>query len=138
MSSPIGQIAPPRAIWLFGQVAGLGKLNAMPEIELLWWNGCPSTERALAELREALEELGLGGVEVRTTEIRTDDDARGASFTGSPTILIDGADVAPPVASEPSGLNCRIYHRRDGRISPTPDPDDIRDALRRALVEAPQ
>jgi hypothetical protein len=27
------------------------------------------------------------------------------------------------------GLACRIYRRRDGRISPTPDPADVRDAL---------
>jgi hypothetical protein len=25
-----------------------------------------------------------------------------------------------------------VYRRRDGRISPLPDPDDLRDALRRA------
>ncbi len=30
---------------------------------------------------------------------------------------------------EPAGLNCRVYARRDGRISPTPDPQDLRDAL---------
>ena len=31
---------------------------------------------------------------------------------------------------EPAGLNCRVYVRRDGRVSPTPDPEDLRDALR--------
>jgi hypothetical protein len=107
----------------------------VPEIELLWWDGCPSTERALAELREVMDELGLAGVEVRMSEIATDDAAQTTGFTGSPTILIDGADVAPPPPGEPAALNCRIYHRRDGKISPTPDPDDIRDALRRALIE---
>jgi hypothetical protein len=61
-----------------------------PEIELLWWEGCPSTERALAAVREALDELGLDGAEVRMREIETDDDARAAGFAGSPTILIDG------------------------------------------------
>jgi hypothetical protein len=30
---------------------------------------------------------------------------------------------------EPAGLNCRVYARRDGRVSPTPDPQDLRDAL---------
>jgi hypothetical protein len=46
----------------------------------------------------------------------------------SPTIRIDGVDVQPP-GEEPVGLTCRVYHRRDGRISPTPDPADVRDAL---------
>ena len=30
---------------------------------------------------------------------------------------------------EPAGLNCRVYRRRDGRVAPTPDPEDLRDAL---------
>jgi hypothetical protein len=49
-------------------------------------------------------------------------------FAGSPTIRIDGMDVQPS-GEEPFGLTCRVYHRRDGRISPTPDPADVRDAL---------
>jgi hypothetical protein len=104
----------------------------VPDVELLWWEGCPSTERALSDLRAALEDAGLGDTEIRMTEIVTDEDARGAGFVGSPTILIDGSDVAPPPAGEPAGLNCRIYRRRDGRISPTPDPQDLRDALEAA------
>ena len=59
-------------------------------------------------------------------------ESRSVGFVGSPTILIDGADVAPPSQEEPVGLSCRVYRRRDGRISPTPDPDDLREALRRA------
>ena len=31
----------------------------MPRVEFLWWSGCPSWERGIAELREAMEELGL-------------------------------------------------------------------------------
>ena len=34
-------------------------------------------------------------------------------------------------AGEPVGLTCRVYRLRDGRVSPLPDPEDIRDALRR-------
>jgi hypothetical protein len=100
------------------------------DVELLWWAGCPSTERALAEVRDALAELGLSDVEVRMTEIATDQDAHVARFAGSPTILVDGADVAP--VNDEIGLACRVYRRRDGRVSPTPDPEDLRDALRRA------
>jgi hypothetical protein len=103
-----------------------------PEIELLWWEGCPSTERALDELRSALRDVGLGDDDVRSREIKTDADAHGTGFLGSPTILIDGEDVAGASPDEAVGLNCRVYRRRDGRISPTPDPDDLRAALRRA------
>ena len=102
-----------------------------PELELLWWEGCPSTERALAELNALLTELRLDGAEIRMREIRTDAEAVEARFIGSPTILIDGRDVTSSGA-DGFGLNCRVYHRRDGRISPTPDPDDLREALIRA------
>ncbi|MBV8991858.1 MAG: hypothetical protein JO372_25140 [Solirubrobacterales bacterium] len=105
-----------------------------PRIELLWWEGCPSTERALDELRAAISELGLAGAEVRTREIKTEDAAAVTGFRGSPTILIDGVDAVGAEPDEPTGLTCRVYHRRDGRISPTPDPDDLREALRRAAA----
>ena len=103
-----------------------------PSIELLWWEGCPSTERAITDLHQALEDTGLAGTEVRTREVRTDEDAAQAGFVGSPTILIDGADLVPAADDELIGLSCRVYRRRDGRISPVPDPDDLREALRRA------
>lgn len=103
-----------------------------PDVQLLWWEGCPSTPRALSELRDALRDVGLEGVEVRVIEVETDSDARDTGFVGSPTILIDGADLVPAAGDEPIGLSCRVYRRRDGRVSPTPDPDDLREALRAA------
>jgi len=106
------------------------------DVELLWWEGCPSTERALALVREGLTELGFSDVEVRTREVRTDAEADELGFLGSPTILIDGVDLVPAAADEPIGLSCRVYRRRDGRISPLPDPDDLREALVRAAERA--
>jgi hypothetical protein len=105
-----------------------------PDVELLWWDGCPSTERALADVRDALRATGLDPASVRMREIKSDAEAAAAAFAGSPTILIDGADVDPPPEEEPVGLTCRVYRRRDGRIAPTPDPDDVREALRRAAT----
>jgi hypothetical protein len=105
-------------------------------VELLWWEGCPSTERALEAVRDALTGLGLDDVHVRMREIQTDEDAEAAGFVGSPTILIDGQDFVPAAADEQIGLSCRVYRRRDGRISPIPDPDDLRAALKRAAQGA--
>ena len=105
-------------------------------VELLWWEGCPSTERALTAVREALTDLGLDGVEVRMQEIKDDGDAEETRFVGSPTILIDGVDLVPVAANEQIGLSCRVYRRRDGRVSPIPDPDDLREALRIAAERA--
>ena len=104
-----------------------------PEIEMLWWEGCPSWPRALEELRAAVAQAGLDPGAVRTRQVHTDQDADAAGFPGSPTIRIDGQDVQPPPEGDPGGLTCRVYRRRDGAISPTPDPADVRDALERAL-----
>jgi hypothetical protein len=108
-------------------------MTRTPVLELLWWEGCPSTERALTELRAAAAEVGLDEAGITLREIRTDDEAVAEDFTGSPTILIDGVEmmrlIGRETGDEPAGLNCRVYRRRDGRISPTPDPLDIRDAL---------
>lgn len=103
-------------------------------VELLFWEGCPSHPRALADLRAAMADLGLDPSAVVLREIETHKQARAQRFVGSPTIRIDGIDVQPP-REEPYGLTCRVYHRRDGRVSPTPDPEDVRDALRAAIAD---
>ena len=103
-----------------------------PDVELQWWEGCPSTETALEQLSEALADLGLPGAGVRTLEIKTEEEARRRGFVGSPTVLIDGRDAVGPAPDDVPGLACRVYRRRDGAISPTPDPHDLREALRRA------
>ena len=100
-----------------------------PRVEFLWWEGCPSHERALAELRDAMADAGLDPDAVEVREVGGDEDAAREAFVGSPTIRIDGRDLSPPPAGEPIGLTCRVYRLRDGRVSPTPDPADLRDAL---------
>jgi hypothetical protein len=107
-----------------------------PRIEVLWWEGCPSTDRAVADLRQALQDVGLGSAPVQMWEIRSDDEALEVGFRGSPTVLVDGADLVADADKAPIGLSCRVYRRRDGRISPTPDPDDLRAALTAASERA--
>ena len=101
-------------------------------VELLWWDGCPSHPQALRELREVLRSEGLDPDMVEQRHIDSDEQAERERFLGSPTILVDGRDVVP-ADEEPVGLACRVYRLRDGRPSPTPDPADVRDAVRRAL-----
>ena len=106
-------------------------MSPRPCIELLWWEGCPSTEKALELLREAMTTEGLDPDAVTMREVPTADDAERERFVGSPTIRVGGREVAP-AEHEPVGLTCRVYRLRDGRVSPTPDPRDIRDAIRLA------
>jgi hypothetical protein len=105
-------------------------------VELLWWEGCPSHPQALEELREALHAEGIGEEVLEQRHIASDEEAQRTGFTGSPTILVDGEDVAPPGPGDPVGLNCRVYRLRDGRVSPVPDPADLRAALRRVKEAA--
>ena len=99
------------------------------DIELLYWDGCPSYPEALAELERILREEGVDA-EVSRVQIEDDEQARRERFPGSPTIRIDGEDIVPPGAGDPFSLTCRVYRTRDGRISPLPDPEDLREAIR--------
>jgi hypothetical protein len=106
-----------------------------PAVELLWWEGCPSHPEALAQLERILAEEDLPA-EVELVEIESDEQAASERFAGSPTIRIDGEDIVPAQEAEPFSLTCRVYRLRDGRVSPTPDPEDVRAAVRRAKEEA--
>jgi hypothetical protein len=105
-----------------------------PKIELLWWQGCPSWERALAMVREETSAVGLDPASVEVREVSAADDAEREGFVGSPTIRVRGRDVQPP-NGEPAGLTCRVYRLRDGRISPLPDRRELRQALETAIEE---
>ena len=78
-----------------------------------------------------MERAGLDPEGVIEREILADAEAESERFYGSPTIRVDGDDIAEP-GTNPIGLTCRVYRLRDGRISALPDPADIADALRAA------
>jgi hypothetical protein len=105
-------------------------VSPVPAVELLWWEGCPSHPDALADLERILAEEGLS-VPVERVEIESDEQAASERFPGSPTIRIGGEDIVPPGDGELFTLTCRVYRLRDGRVSPTPDPEDVRAAVRR-------
>jgi hypothetical protein len=100
-------------------------------VELLWWDGCPSHPEALAQVRRIMGEEGIEA-DVTRIEITDHEQARRERFPGSPTIRINGEDIVPPEDTAPFSLACRVYRTRDGRVSPLPDPEDVRDAVRRA------
>jgi hypothetical protein len=104
------------------------------KVELLWWEGCPSHPETLADLKRVLRDEGVDA-DVDLVEVADDEQARRERFPGSPTIRIDGADAIAPADGEPFSLTCRVYRLRDGRVSPTPDPEDLREAVRRAHAD---
>jgi peroxiredoxin len=101
-------------------------------VELLWWEGCPSHDRAAGLLAATLAELGRDEVHVVRREVRTRDEAQRLGFPGSPTFQVGRRDLFPTDA--PAALTCRVYQRDDGRSSPLPDPADLAGRLRTALA----
>ena len=82
-------------------------------IQLFYFDGCPSYERALSNLNEAMRQQGLDDPVdmVRVTSVK---DAHATQFLGSPTIRIDGRDLeASDVQEGAFGLGCRVY--REGQ-----------------------
>jgi hypothetical protein len=106
------------------------------KVELLWWEGCPSHPEAVEQLKQVMRGEGLDPEAVELVEVVSDEQAERERFFGSPTIRIDGEDILPPGEGQPVGLSCRVYRLRDGRPSPTPDIDDVRDAVRRRVYAA--
>jgi hypothetical protein len=105
----------------------------MPAIEFFYFEDCPSHDRALALLHEVMEQLGMGGVPTAVIRVESQEEAEHYGFYGSPTILVDGVDIAPlPEGIPQPALACRAYRRADGRISPLPPRELIEAALRRA------
>jgi peroxiredoxin len=101
-------------------------------VELLWWQGCPSYEPAAELLRTTLAELHRGDVAVLRREVTTPEEASRLNFPGSPTFQVGRRDLFPVDAAP--GLNCRIYHTPDGRVSPLPTRAQLAARLREALA----
>ena len=83
-------------------------------IQLFYFDGCPSYERALGNLNEAMRQQGLT-VPVELIRVTSVEDAQAKQFFGSPTIRINGTDLETRRAftSVSFGLGCRIY--QEGR-----------------------
>ncbi|GAB7004807.1 hypothetical protein JCM18899A_22800 [Nocardioides sp. AN3] len=102
-------------------------------LDLRWWAGCPSHERAAGMAHEVLERMGRHDVRVDLVEVRTPEQAAELGFVGSPSFAIGGADLFPIDGARPA-LTCRTYRRDDGRISPLPSVEDLEARMRAALV----
>jgi hypothetical protein len=98
------------------------------DIELLYWDGCPSHPEARELLEEVLAARGIDA-EIRMTHVGTDAEAERLRFPGSPTIRIDGRDVDAGGAAAAPSLTCRIYYLADGRPSPIPGREELEAAL---------
>lgn len=105
------------------------------QIELLYFDGCPSYERLLPRLGRILEDLAVAD-EVRLVRVETVEDAAALRFLGSPTLRIDGRDIDPDAADRDDfGLKCRLYGTPDGLQGVPPD-ELVTQAIRAAGGDA--
>ncbi len=95
------------------------------KVQLLSFPGCPNADAARQALRRALAaaELPPGIEEVDVTAPGTPAELRD---WGSPTILVDGRDVA---GSGPTGPSCRLYDDAKGGTRGVPPDEMIRMAV---------
>lgn len=103
--------------------------SVLHSVEFLYWEDCPSHERALELLKEAMCEEDIRA-EFYLYRLESDPEAEEVGFPGSPTIRVDGADI-DPAPDTPIGLSCRAYRLDAGRISPLPPKEKIVQALRK-------
>ncbi len=100
--------------------------------ELLFTPDCPHADRAETLLRHVLATEGVTAP-IERVPIDDLDHAAGLGFHGSPTIRLDGIDVAPG-SDDSIALACRRYAQPDGTIDGVPPEAAIRDALHARLA----
>lgn len=98
----------------------------MPEIDIVYDSDCPNIEETRRVVREALSLLGLSSAwrEWKRSSPDTPEYLRGY---GSPTILVDGRDVARMPQAD--GSCCRLYRDDQGGLSGVPPLRLVVDAL---------
>ncbi len=97
------------------------------QIDLLYFDDCPSWKAALENLQIALQAEGREA-EIRLIKVETDEEAADRRFLGSPSFQVNGSDLWLEERADYS-LSCRIYPTPDG-ISGVPNVQMIRDKLR--------
>ena len=100
------------------------------KVELYYFDGCQSWQRARENLKHALQ-LEQISAQVETILVADSADVQLKRFIGSPTIRIDGIDIEGPVAETRGyAYGCRVY--TDGtRTAGWPSVNQVRRALQR-------
>jgi len=83
-------------------------------VQVLYSEGCPNHEVLLPHLRELLRTVGAAP-DVDLIRVEDADAAERERFLGSPTVRVDGEDVAPGAGRRTDfGLKCRLYMTPNG------------------------
>lgn len=96
------------------------------ELTVLTVPDCPNA--AALEERLAAALTGYPDATVRRRQVTSEQEAAETGMSGSPTLLIDGADPFAVPGQGPS-LSCRLYRDAAGRAAGAPSVADLRRAL---------
>ncbi len=82
------------------------------KIELLYFDGCPSWQTGLINLKSALQ---LEGIETDVDLVKVEDDKNALrfKFLGSPSFRVNGMELWPE-QREGYALSCRVYPSPEG------------------------
>ena len=104
-----------------------------PIVDLVYDRACPNVHEARSLLREALTQVGLLPVwrEWESEAAETPPELRGL---GSPTILVDGADVSGNDGGDVRlGANCCRLYQHEGRLRGVPELGVVKSAIIRRV-----
>lgn len=102
-------------------------------IQLLYFDGCPSWQGGLKNLKQAFKELNLSEDLIEMVNVKTDEEAQKYKFIGSPTIRIDSEDIDPIAQGQTiSRQGCRIYKTPEG-IKGEPTVQMIKEFIQKKL-----
>ena len=103
-----------------------------PAIEFLYFDDCPSWQKAAEHLEISLNRLGFAG-NVQLIRVETQEEAVENKFTGSPMIRVNRDDLFPTPETN-YALGCRVYHTPEG-LRGWPTEEMISERLRSILDE---
>lgn len=108
-----------------------------PQVEILYFDGCPNHHLAIALVERVSRELGITP-DVQLVRVPDQQAAQRLRFLGSPTIRVGGVDVDPEAEERDDyALSCRVFRTRAG-FSGQPDELLVREALLREPARVPE
>lgn len=107
----------------------------MPQVELIYDRDCPNVQHARRALLEGFTEAGLDPSWTEWDRRLPASPVYVRQY-GSPTILVDGRDIAGAEAVQRSD-SCRVYQSAEGSLQGVPPVQDIASALGNAAGHPP-
>ena len=102
------------------------------KVEILYFEGCPNHDLADRRVREVLEEMGIQA-KIVYVNVKDENTVQEVRFPGSPTVRVNGEDVAPGKHGEPFSMRCRLYPTESG-FDGAPNKDAIRTAIEKSAA----